>query len=66
MIPMKATRTIYLGGGQWVHDGQLFEVLPDAAEMLRRAGLAVDAADLDGFDMPAPADEPRRRSRKEK
>jgi hypothetical protein len=61
---LRVTRTIYMGAGQWAFEGQFVEVSPEAAETLKRAGLAVDAAgeEVSGLDVPEP--QPKRRREK--
>lgn len=63
---LRVTRTIYMGAGQWAFEGQFVEVSAEAGEVLKRAGLAVDATAEEIAELDIPEPQPRRRRKQEK
>lgn len=63
---LRVTRTLYMGAGQWAFENQFVEVSADAGEVLKRAGLAVDATAAEIAELDIPEPQPRRRRKQEK
>lgn len=63
---LKVTRTLYMGAGQWAFEGQFIHVSPEAAETLKKAGLAVDATEDEVSELEIPEPSSRRRRKQEK
>ncbi|GIU78810.1 MAG: hypothetical protein KatS3mg005_2048 [Bryobacteraceae bacterium] len=63
---LRVTRTLYMGAGQWAFEGQFIHVSPEAAETLKRAGLAVDASPEEISELDIPEPQPKRRRKQEK